>query len=305
MLAVRDNVTLLTGADVSCLATDLSGRRVGRVHISHNGAKEVHSADTVAVACGALSSALLLLRSPRDAHPDGLANGSGQVGRSYMRHDMSALAAITSEPNDTVFQKTLAFNDLYFDADGWPPVRPMRQRLGADLAGMTGRAHLHQAERIRPGCRSSRWRAIRWIAGCRRRTCRIRITASPTGTAWCISTWPRPTRGARPPETQAVRGAEQAGHPHVLLERNLYIGRDVPPSGTAHQAGTARFGTDRATSVLDLDCRAHQVDNLYLVDASFFPSIGAVNPTLTIVANAMRVAGRIASGCERRHDGGP
>jgi choline dehydrogenase-like flavoprotein len=65
-------------------------------------------------------------------------------------------------------------------------------------------------------------------------------------------------------------------------------------NGTAHQAGTARFGTDPNTSVLNLDCRAHEVDNLYLADASFFPSIGAVNPTLTIIANALRVADRIA-----------
>ncbi len=76
----------------------------------------------------------------------------------------------------------------------------------------------------------------------------------------------------------------------VLLERALYLGKDIPIGGTAHQAGTLRFGTDPATSVLDLDCRAHELDNLYVVDAGFFPSIGAVNPTLTIIANAMRVA---------------
>ena len=80
------------------------------------------------------------------------------------------------------------------------------------------------------------------------------------------------------------------GWPAVLLERSLYFGKDIPLSGTAHQAGTCRFGTDPATSVLNLDCRAHDVDNLYVTDASFFPSIGAVNPTLTIIANALRVA---------------
>ena len=78
-------------------------------------------------------------------------------------------------------------------------------------------------------------------------------------------------------------------HP-VLLERRLYLGKNIPIGGTAHQAGTARFGEDPATSVLDLDCRTHELDNLYLADASFFPSIGAVNPTLTIIANALRVA---------------
>jgi choline dehydrogenase-like flavoprotein len=82
-------------------------------------------------------------------------------------------------------------------------------------------------------------------------------------------------------------------HKH-LIERGLYLGKNIPISGTAHQAGTCRFGADPANSVLDLDCKTHELDNLYITDASFFPSIGAVNPTLTIVANALRVADRIA-----------
>jgi choline dehydrogenase-like flavoprotein len=79
----------------------------------------------------------------------------------------------------------------------------------------------------------------------------------------------------------------------VLVERSLYLGKGIPISGTAHQAGTARFGTDPTSSVLNLDCRAHELDNLYVTDASFFPSIGSVNPTLTIIANALRVAAHI------------
>jgi choline dehydrogenase-like flavoprotein len=78
------------------------------------------------------------------------------------------------------------------------------------------------------------------------------------------------------------------------LERSLYLGKDIPIGGTAHQAGTMRFGTDPTTSVLDLNCKAHEIDNLYVVDAAFFPSIGAVNPTLTIIANALRVADHLA-----------
>jgi choline dehydrogenase-like flavoprotein len=77
-------------------------------------------------------------------------------------------------------------------------------------------------------------------------------------------------------------------HEH-LLERKLYLHEAMDVAATAHQAGTARFGTDPATSVLDVDCRAHELDNLYVVDSSFFASIGAVNPTLTIIANALRV----------------
>jgi choline dehydrogenase-like flavoprotein len=83
-------------------------------------------------------------------------------------------------------------------------------------------------------------------------------------------------------------------HPH-LFDRSLYLGKDTPIGGTAHQAGTLRFGPDPATSVLDTDCKAHGIDNLYVTDASFFPSIGAVNPTLTIIANALRVGDTIAA----------
>ena len=85
-------------------------------------------------------------------------------------------------------------------------------------------------------------------------------------------------------------GFSDIGLPAIFLERSLYLGKDIGLSGTAHQAGTCRFGTDPKTSVLNLDCRAHEVENLYVTDASFFPSIGAVNPTLTIIANALRVA---------------
>ncbi|WLI87814.1 GMC oxidoreductase [Massilia sp. R2A-15] len=78
-------------------------------------------------------------------------------------------------------------------------------------------------------------------------------------------------------------------HPH-LLPRNLYLGKDIPIGGTAHQNGTIRFGNDPATSALDVNCKVHDLDNLYVVDASFFVSCRAVNPSLTIIANALRVA---------------
>src|SRR6201999_3502147 len=74
-----------------------------------------------------------------------------------------------------------------------------------------------------------------------------------------------------------------------LFPNNLYLGKTIPVAGVGHQAGTVRFGTDSRTSVLDQNCKAHELDNLYVVDASFFPSIGAVNPSLTIMANALRV----------------
>ncbi len=104
---------------MSRLQTDAAGRTVTGVHVTRDGQEERYTADIVVVACGALSSALLLLRSASDAHPDGLANGSGQVGRNYMRHNQSVLMALMRQPNDTVFQKTLALSDFYFGADDW------------------------------------------------------------------------------------------------------------------------------------------------------------------------------------------
>src|SRR6201987_1666189 len=77
--------------------------------------------------------------------------------------------------------------------------------------------------------------------------------------------------------------------PNHLFGRFAYMKNDIPVAGCAHQAGTCRFGSDPASSVLDTDCRAHEVDNLYVVDTSFFPSISAVNPALTAMANALRV----------------
>jgi choline dehydrogenase-like flavoprotein len=77
-------------------------------------------------------------------------------------------------------------------------------------------------------------------------------------------------------------------HEH-LVERNMYMKNEIEIGGCAHQAGTCRFGTDPQTSVLDANCKAHELDNLYVVDTSFFPSIGAVNPALTAMANALRV----------------
>ncbi|MBU6477119.1 MAG: GMC family oxidoreductase, partial [Xanthomonadaceae bacterium] len=132
MLAAHPNVTLLTGAYVSRLDTDAGGRTVSAVQVERNGARETWSADIVVVACGALSSALLL-RSANDKHPHGLANSSDQVGRNYIRHNQSVLMAITREPNDTVFQKTVGVSDFYFGADDW--------EFPLGLIQMTGKSH--------------------------------------------------------------------------------------------------------------------------------------------------------------------
>jgi len=228
------------------------------------------------VACGALSSALLLLRAASDAHPRGLANGSDQVGRNYMRHNMSVLMALLREPNDTVFQKTVAVSDYYFGSADWE--YPM------GLIQMCATSH---GEQIRGESLPS-W--LSWTP-----EWPFEKMAQHSISFWLQSEdLPRPENrifydgdkvvldmtGGKEEAAQRLKGKlksllEPMGAHKHLFERRLYLGKDIPINGTAHQAGTCRFGTDSASSVLNLDCRAHEVDNLYVTDASFFPSIGA------------------------------
>lgn len=288
------NAELLTGAYVTRLSTDPSGRSVTGVHVQRGEAEEVFTADIVVVACGALSSALLLLRSASDRHPNGLANGSGLVGRNYMRHHMSVLMAVFRQRNPTVFQKTLAWSDWYFGADDWEfPLGLVQMCATAHAADVRGQALPQWLEWLP----DVPFEAIAdhamdfWL--------QAEDLPSPDNRIYykdgqvhldVTETNPEALHRLKRKLRHALTEAKGA---HFIVDRALYLGKDIPESGTSHQAGTAVFGRDPQTSVLDLDCKAHELDNLYLADASFFPSIGAVNPTLTIVANALRVADRI------------
>jgi len=293
-LAAYPNFTLLTQAYVTHLETDAAGKTITGVHVTRAGECERYTADIVVSACGALSSALLLLRSANSRHPNGLANGSDQVGRNYMRHNQSILMALMREPNETVFQKTLALSDFYFGASDWD--------FPLGLIQMCATSH---ADQIR-GEALPQW--LEWLPDMP-----FEQMARHSMDFWLSSEdLPRPENRIKYEGERVVLDITEgnmeahhrlkekleivlhhAGAHSALMERKLYLGKDVPIGGTAHQAGTARFGSDPAHSVLDLDCKAHELDNLYVTDASFFPSIGAVNPTLTIIANALRVADRI------------
>ena len=294
-LAAHDNFTLLTGAYVSRLETDASGRSVSRVRVTRDGREEQYSADIVVVACGALSSALLLLRSASDAHPQGLANGSDQVGRNYMRHNMSVLMALLKEPNHTVFQKTLAFSDYYFGDAEWQYPMGLVQMCatshGEQIRGEALPSWLSWAPEM-PFEKMAEHSISFWLQS--EDLPRPENRISYDGERVVLSISEGNEAAARRLKHKLEGLLEPIGAYKHLFERSLYLGKNIPINGTAHQAGTCRFGTDPAASVLNLDCRAHEVDNLYVADASFFPSIGAVNPTLTIIANALRVADHIA-----------
>ncbi len=284
------NVRLITDAFVERLETEPTGRSVSAVHVDHGGDKEAYSADIVVVACGAINSALLLLRSACDRHPDGLANSSGVVGRHYMRHNNTAFMAISRQRNPTKFQKTLGLNDFYFGAPDFPYPMGHIQMLGKSH-GATIAAEAGSWARLMPELSfdAMAHHAVDfWLTSEDLPDPDNRIMYDRDGRV-ILDLAENNMEGHRRLQAKLKDMLHALDlHPH-LLPRSLYLGKNIPIGGTAHQAGTIRFGRDPKTSALDLDCKAHDLDNLYVVDGSFFVSIGAVNPSLTIIANALRV----------------
>lgn len=294
-----DNVTMVTDAHVRRLETDPTGRTVTRVVAElRNGATEGFSADIVVVAAGAVNSAVLLLRSANDKHPGGLANSSDVVGRHYMRHNNLALMAVSKEPNPTSFQKTLALNDWYLGADDWE--YPLG---GIQMLGKSDSDQIHGE-------------APRW-AGAAMPDMPFEVLAHHAVDFWlCGEDLPLPESRVTLDKDDAIHltldeknniaGLKRLQHKlkgmlghlgmheHHLLDHSIYLHKGMPIGATAHQAGTVRFGDDPRSSALDVNCKAHDLDNLYVVDTSFFPSIGAVNPSLTAIANALRVGDHIS-----------
>jgi choline dehydrogenase-like flavoprotein len=291
----HENVTLVTNARVTRLRTSPSGREVTKVSVERGGKVEEYAADVVVSACGAINSAALLLRSACDRHPRGLANGSDVVGRHYMGHVNSVLMAISKCPNPTVFQKTLAVNDYYFGAEDW--TYPMGH---ISFVGKLDRDTLAAgAPTLAPGFTleaMAKHSLDFWLTSEDLPDPENRVTLDSEGNV-VLSYRPNNEEGHRRLKAKLQdlmkrqTRCPRHGHDcHVgLFDRRIYVGQRIPLAGVAHQNGTVRFGDDPRISALDRNCRAHEVDNLYVVDASFFPSSGAVNPALTIMANALRV----------------
>jgi choline dehydrogenase-like flavoprotein len=289
------NVKLLVDSRVVRLTTSASGREVTGVHVQREGSEEVFTADIVAVSCGAINSAALLLRSANDKHPRGLANSSDVVGRHYMGHVNSVLLAVSKCPNPTIFQKTLGINDFYFESNEWEFPMGHISFVGK-LDAVTLSAG---APAIAPGFTlelMARHSLDFWLTTEDLPDPDNRVTLDGDGNI-VLSYKPNNVEAhARLRSTLEkymklqTRCATHGHECHTgLFSRNLFIGERIPLAGVAHQNGTIRFGRDAATSALDINCKAHEVDNLYVVDASFFVSSAAVNPALTVMANALRV----------------
>ena len=285
-----NSVSLLTRAHVQRLITDPSGRAVKAVQLERDGAPLTVSGDVVVVSCGAANSARLLLMSANDKHPNGLANGSDQVGRNYMYHNSKAMVALAHEPNTTVFQKTVSVNDWYLgDADFDYPMGNIQMTGKTNGTIMKGYAPLETF--LMPGWsmdKIAEHAVDFWISSEDLPDPGNRVTVDGKGQI-TLSYTPNNQNAGKHLYSRLTFLLDQLYLKNHLVERQIYIKSDMSIAAVGHQAGTCRFGKDPATSVLDLHCKAHELDNLYVVDTSFMPTIGAVNPSLTAIANALRV----------------
>ncbi|HVW03734.1 MAG TPA: GMC family oxidoreductase [Vicinamibacterales bacterium] len=275
------NVELLTRAYAERLVTDPSGRRIDAVEIVRDGERRRLTADHVIVSCGAVNSAALLLRSATDRHPRGLANSSGLVGRRYMAHLATMMQGFHPfRRNTTVFQKTVAINDFYLHGP--------RSRYPLGQIQSQGRTHGVMAQTVAPWI--PLWAYDAWVA---------------RGVDWLAMSEDLPLDDNRVTVESdgrirlSYRPTNLTAHAELVTETTRILKRlgfwkvmaySHKTRNTTHQCGTLCFGTDPRTSVLDPYCRTHDVENLFVVDASFFPSSAAVNPALTIIAQALRVA---------------
>jgi choline dehydrogenase-like flavoprotein len=283
------NVTVRHSARVRKVLTNPTGTAATGVEIDSEDQKsfDTATADVIAVCGGAINSAALLLASATDAHPTGLGNRtSDMVGRHFMSHNSDAMLALSTKRRDDNYMKTWGINDFYFgDAEyPWPmgsvqPVgsfqpemmRPEATFLAPEFTLDFAAAHavpwwLMTEDLPDPDNR------VTLVDG------KVRLTYTPNN-----------QESFKRLSAKWIAVLKEAGHATATIGMSAYLKQTIPLEGIGHQNGTCRFGDDPTTSVLDRNCRSHDVENLYVVDGAFFPSCGAVNPSLTIIANAIRV----------------
>jgi choline dehydrogenase-like flavoprotein len=281
--AASRNVELLTNAEVTRLDTDESGRRVTSARIRHHGSgdREIEvCADRGVVSCGAANTAALLLRSTSAAHPGGLANSSDQVGRNYMAHVTTFFLAINPRrKNEAVYQKTVGIND-------WYAAGPSNRYPLGNVQGL-GKLHGEQAKQ------GKAWVPMPLLEEVTKYTLDLFIQTEDLPLSEN-----RIALNSRGEITITRRETNLASH-HELIKRMkkvvhkagfpVTLSKSLGVEATSHQCGTARMGHDPATSVIDADLKAHDLDNLWIADSSPFPSSAAVNPALTVAALALRL----------------
>ncbi|MDJ0509450.1 MAG: GMC family oxidoreductase [Crocosphaera sp.] len=290
------NVTLKTDAKVVCLHTNGSGNQVKSVETEINGQKYLFSADIIVLACGAINSAALLLRSANEKHPNGLANSSDQVGRNLMKPLMTAMVQLSATPNSGKFPRTVCLNDFYWGDGDFPYPMGHIQNTGGllqELIFAESPPILSVLAKVIPDIALEQLakRSIGWW---------VQTEALPDNQNQVRLKGEKLYIDYTPNNLEAhdrlvyrwidtLKQVEKTLEDSLFKRSRIYPRSEIPIQVTANHCGTCCFGEDPSTSVLDLNCRTHDVDNLYVVDGSFFPSSASVNPTLTIIANALRV----------------
>ena len=262
----EENVTIWTRAFARRLLTGPSGRRVAAVEVERDGETFRVEAPLVVVSCGAVNSAALLLRSAGDRHPDGLGNSSGLVGRRYMCHLATMMQGFHPfRLNHAVFQKTVGINDFYF--------RGPRTRYPLGQIQSQGRTHGVMGQTVFPWVPVEAYdawmaRGIDWLA--------LSEDLPRPGNRVTVGADGRIRLEYRPNNGRAHRRLVRKMR-RILRRLGYWVvmTHSHRTKNTTHQCGTLCFGTDRRTSVLDAFCRSHDVENLFVVDASFFPSSAA------------------------------
>jgi choline dehydrogenase-like flavoprotein len=279
------NVRLVTGAKALRLRLAPNGGCIEGVEYEREGECRTIRAGLVVLAAGAVNSAALLLASATETCPDGIANRSDVVGRHFMNHNCTAMLVVDPwSRNDAVYQKTLGLNDFYFDDGRGGPPLGNAQLLGKITAPIL-KANLGWVPSAALGLLASH--SYDWYLMSEdlpNPESRMRLDGDRI-----VLAWQRTNMTAHRCLVARMREVfRAAGYPIVLAKP---FDRRTP----SHQCGTIRFGTNPATSAIDPYCRAHDHPNLFVVDASFMPSSAAVNPALTIAAQALRVADHLVS----------
>lgn len=281
------DITLWTNARARRLLTDPTGTKIEAVEVERNGETLLVGASLVVASCGAVNSAALLLRSASSARPEGLANSSGLVGRRYMAHHATMISAFDRrQPNTTVFQKTVAINDFYLEGPQGYPLGQIQSQGRTEA--VTLKSETPWYGRPIPMWAWERWadRAVDWLAMSEDLPSDVnRVTIDGDGSIRLTY-----RQNNLRPHDELVKKTKA-----ILMRAGFgpIVKHSLGTRNTTHQCGTLCFGIDPRRSVLDPYCRTHDVGNLFVVDASFFPSSAAVNPGLTIIAQALRVADHI------------
>jgi len=290
----HDNVTLKTSAQVVSLHTNPSGSEIKGVQARIGQHTYLFSGHIVVLACGAVNSAALLLRSANEKHPNGIANRSDLVGRNLMKQLLSVVVQLTASSHSGLFPRTVGVNDFYWGDRDFPYPMGHVQNSGGifqDVIFSEAPPIFSALARAIPnfGLRQLATRSIGWWL-------QTADLPDPNNRVWFFGDKMRvdyEPNNAEAHDRLVYRWVDvlkqvEAAQP-ALFNRSAHPRSDMPIQVVAHQCGTCRFGEDPTTSVLDLNCRTHEVDNLYVVDSSFFPANASVSPGLTVIANALRV----------------